>query len=128
MPPHLLYSPLLSFSSVWDYAPVRFSFADDVTVPWTSDAIAINEEGVDRVDPSPRDHHQNMCAKGVLSDAIDVSPCDTWLREEASIFIRQAKSMETWAHVVRPHRGLRFYHFREINGSDLIALVDGLRF
>ena len=100
MPPHHLYSPLLYFSSVWDYVPVRFYFAGDVVVPWMSDAIAINKGDVDRVDPIPRDHHQNMCAKGVLSDAIDISPCDTWLREEPSIFIGRAKSIETWACVM----------------------------
>ena len=80
---------------------MRFSFVGDVAVPWMSDAIVINEEGVNRVDPSPRDHHQNTCAKGVLSDTIDVSPCDTWIREEALIFIGWAKSME----IVVPRRG-----------------------
>ena len=103
---------------------MSFSFAGDVAVPWTSDAIAINKGSVDRVDPSPCDHHQNTCAKGVLSNAIDVSPCNTWLREEALIFIGRAKSIE----IVVPSRGPRFHQFQEINGSDLIELVDGPRF
>ena len=76
------------------------------------------------MEPSPRDRYQNKCAKRDLSDAIDVSPSDTWLREEASIFIGQAKSTE----IVISCRGPRFHQFWEINGSDLIALVDGPHF
>ena len=103
---------------------MRFSFAGDVAVPGTSDAIETNEGGIDRVDPSPRDHHQNTCAKGVLSDTINASPCNTWLHEEASIFIGWAKSTK----IVVSRRGPRFHQFWEINGLDLIVLVDGMRF
>ena len=103
---------------------MRFYFVGDVAAPWTLDAIVINEGGIDCMDQSPRDHHQNTCTKGVLSNVIDVSPCDTWRREEALIFIRRAKPME----IVVPSNGPRFHPFWEINGSDLIALVDGPRF
>ena len=57
--------------------------------------------GVDRVDQSPRDHHQSTCAKGVLSDAFDNLPGDTWTHQEHPIFIERAKQAEGMGHVLQ---------------------------
>ena len=51
-------------------------------------------KSVDRVDPSPRDHHQGMCAKGILSDAFENLLGDTWTHQERPIFIGRAKQAE----------------------------------
>ena len=64
----------------------NFSFAGDVAARSMSDAIAIRPSrgcGVQWI------IDQDTCALGALSDMIDVSLGDTWLREETSIFIRR---------------------------------------
>ena len=40
MPPHLLNSPFVSFSSMWDYVPVKFKCGGDVALCGASDTIA----------------------------------------------------------------------------------------
>ena len=50
---------------MWDYVPTRFCFAGDVD---TRRAFDLLTDGYDRVDPSPRDHQFNTCAKNHLSD------------------------------------------------------------
>ena len=82
------------FSSVWDYVPVRFNFfrRRGSTVDVGCDRNKCKR--VDRVDPSPRDHHQGTCAKGILSDAFDNLPGDTWMHQERPIFIGRAKQAQ----------------------------------
>ena len=55
----------LPILSVWDYVPTRFYSAGDVDTRRASDLLT---DGYDRVDPSPRDHQFNTCAKTHLSD------------------------------------------------------------
>ena len=59
-PFYLVYSPILSFSSVWDYVPGKFECAGDVAPCGASDAIAWNW--------SPLEHLLDKCINRDLSD------------------------------------------------------------
>ena len=80
-----------------------FSFAGDVAVPWTSDAIAINEGGVDCVDLSPRDQDHDTFIKKALSEAIDGSPYNKWLHRADGIQREfDASWRDAWMHCDHP--------------------------
>ena len=68
---------------------------------WHCVARRIRSRGIDCVDPSPRDHHQSTCAKGVLSDVVDDLPGDTWTRRDRPIIIGRAKQAEGVGHDLR---------------------------
>ena len=91
------------FSSVWDYVPVSFNFCKrrGNTVDVGCDRNKC--KSIDRVDPSPCDHHQGTCAKGILSDAFDKLPGNTWTNQERPIFIGHANKRKSW--VVSGNRG-----------------------
>ena len=57
MPSHVLYSPFLVFSSVWDYVPVKFKCAGDVAKRGVSDTIEMRQShgrGVHRITDQTR--------------------------------------------------------------------------
>ena len=57
-----MYCPLIS--SVWDYVPTRSYLC---RMRGSTTGVGFDQDGGDRVDPSPRDHQSNTCANAHLS-------------------------------------------------------------
>ena len=76
-------------------------------VTWRGVARQIRSRGVDRVDPSPCDHHQGMCATGILSEMINDVQDDTWPHLNAAMAIGRRK----------PNDREIVAHDREISGN-----------
>ena len=57
-----MYCPFIS--SVWDYVPTRSYLC---RTRGSTTGVGFDQDGGDRVDPSPRDHQSNTCANAHLS-------------------------------------------------------------
>ena len=57
-----MYCPFIS--SVWDYVPTRSYLC---RTRGSTAGVGFDQDGGDRVDPSPRDHQSNTCANAHLS-------------------------------------------------------------
>ena len=101
--------------------PLDFSFAGDVTALWTLDAIVLIKGASIAWTRVHTITIKARALKEIYVNVIDVSFCDTWLREEALIFIEHAKSTE----IVVPSRGSRFHRFREIGRRKSHCGMDG---
>ena len=97
MPPHILYAPFLSFSSVWDYVPTELFLCKTRGGKRRVGSEAYQRVHVNLMDLGPLDHQLNTCLNRDSSDiersafnrAIVRSWDDTWTRLDATMEIRR---------------------------------------
>ena len=82
--PHYLTTSFPNICSVWDYVP-HISYLCRMRGGPVD--VGSDQDGEDRVDPSPRDHQITTCTKSDLSERTYLSFGDAWSHKEHPIFI-----------------------------------------